>query len=113
MPLKQGVRPVLIVPKGSRRVFRGDLLATGYKPHTGPRSKREGEIQAWVKFIGRSRQVHAQEELLDDGDVAVFAHSEPAGTGLDHFIAAMLDRASFSGGARVLRADLRSRGWDV
>jgi hypothetical protein len=113
MPLKQGVQPVLIVAKDSRRVFRGDLLATGYKPHTGPRSKRDGEIQAWVKLIGRGRQVHAQEELLDDGSTAVFAHSEPAGVGLDHFFAAILDRASFSGGARVLRGDLRSRGWDV
>jgi hypothetical protein len=113
MAFKQGVRPVLVVAKGSRKVFRGDLLSTGYKPHTGPRSKRGGEIQAWVNLIGRDRQVHVQEQLLDDGSIAVFAHTEPAGTGLEHLISAILDRASYSGGARVLLADLRSRGWNV
>lgn len=113
MPFKQGVKPALAVSKRSRSVFRGDLFATGYRPHTGVRTQRDGEIQAWVKPIGRGRQIHVQEELLDDGSICVYAHTEPEGEGLDHLIAAIFDRASFSGGARVLLGDLRSRGWNV
>jgi hypothetical protein len=113
MPFKQGVKPCLRVPKHLHRTFRGDLFALGYKPHTGPRSRRAGEIQAWVAPIGRGRQVHVQEERLRDGSVAVFAHTEPEGYGLDHLMAALFDEASFPGGARALRTDLRSRGWEV
>lgn len=113
MPFKQGVRSAISVPKKSRSTFRGDLLASGYKPHAGARTRRDGEIQAWIKPIGRGRQVHVQEELLDDGSIAVFAHTEPEGEGLDHLIAAVFDQASYSGGAKVLLGDLRSRGWDV
>jgi hypothetical protein len=113
MPFKQGMRPVINVPKISRQTFRGDLFATGYKPHTGLRTKRDGEIQAWVKPIGRGRQVHVQEELLDDDSIDVFAHTEPEGQSLEHLVAAVFDQASYSGGAKVLRSDLRSRGWDV
>lgn len=113
MPFKQGIEPVVVVAKDSRRVFRGDLFATGYRPHTGPRTTRDGEIQAWLKLIGSGRQVHVQEELLEDGSIAVFAHTEPAGAGIDHLFAAVFDRASYSGGARVLLADLRSRGWSL
>jgi len=113
MPFKQGNRPTINVPKQSRSRFREDLLATGYKPHTGPRTTRDGEIQAWVKPIGRGRQVHVQEELLDDGSIDVFSHTEPEGHGLDHLLAAVLDEASYSGGAKVLRGDLRRRGRDV
>jgi hypothetical protein len=40
----------------------------------------------------------------------VFAHTEPEGYGLDHLVSAMLDGASFSGGAKVLKNDLRCRG---
>jgi hypothetical protein len=32
---------------------------------------------------------------------------------LDHLVAAIFDRVSFSGGAKVLLNDLRARGWDV
>ena len=113
MPFKQGVHACLVVPKHRHRKFRGDLLALGYTFHAGPRTTREGEIQAWVAGIGRGRQVHVQEVRLEDGDVAVFAHTEPQGYGLDHLISAVLDEASFSGGAKVLKNDLRSRGWDV
>lgn len=113
MPFKQGVSPCLIVPKRERRKFRGTLFSLGYQPHTGPRTQRDGEIQAWVAPIGRGRQIHVQEELLRDGSIAVFAHTEPEGYGLDHFIAAVLDKASYSGGARALRSDLRRKGWPV
>ena len=113
MPFKQGIKPCLVVPKRLHRRFRGDLLAQGYEFHTGPRTTRDGEIQAWVASINGGRQVHVQEVRLDDGDIAVFAHTEPEGCGLDHLIAAVLDEASFSGGARVLRNDLRSRGWHI
>lgn len=113
MPFKQGVRPTIIVSREDRRTFRGDLFATGYRPHNGARTRRDDEIQAWVKPIGRGRQVHVQEELLDDGSVAVFAHTEPEGETFAHLVAAIFDQASYSGGARALRADLRSRGWDL
>lgn len=113
MPFKQGKRAAITIPKKGRSTFRGDLFAMGYKPHTGARTKRNGEVQAWVKSIGRGRQVHVQEELLDDGSVDVFAHTEPAGHGLDHLFAAVFDRASYAGGAKVLLGDLRRRGWDV
>jgi hypothetical protein len=110
MPFKQGKKEIAIIEKDERKEFRGDLFATGYKPHTGPRTQREGEIQAWVKPIGRGRQVHVQEELQGDGSIKVYAHTEPAGYGLDHLVAAVLDEASFSGGGKVLRGDLRKRG---
>lgn len=113
MPFKLGVKACLVVPKRLHRQFRGDLLALGYTFHTGPRTTREGEIHAWVAGIGRSRQVHVQEVRLENGDVAVFAHTEPKGFGLDHLLSAVLDEASFPGGAKVLKNDLRSLGWDV
>lgn len=113
MPFKQGIRPCVIVPRRLHRAFRGDLLSLGYRFHTGPRTTRDSEIQAWVAGIGRGRQVHVQEVRLDDGDIAVYAHTEPEGYGLDHLVSAVLDEASFAGGARVLRSDLRSRGWDL
>jgi hypothetical protein len=113
MAFKQGKRAAVTVPKTSRSTFRGDLLAMGYRPHTRARTKRAGEIQAWVRSIGRGRQVHVQEELLEDGSIDVFAHTEPAGQGLNHLVAAVFDRVSFAGGAKVLLGDLRERGWDV
>jgi len=113
MPFKQGKCAAITVSKKSRTTFRGDLFATGYKPHTGARTQRVGEIQAWVRPIGRGRQVHVQEELLRDGSIDVFAHTEPEGQGLDHLFAAVFDRVSYSGGAKVLLGDLRARGWDV
>ena len=113
MPFKQGVQPCVVVPKRRHREFRGILLTLGYTFHTGPRTTRDGEIQAWVAGIGWGRQVHLQEIRLDNGDVAVFAHTEPEGYGLDHLISAVLDQVSFSGGAKVLKNDLRSCGWDV
>ena len=69
--------------------------------------------RAWVAPIGRGRQVHVQEVRRGDGRVEVFAHTEPEGSGLRHLVAAVLDRASFTGGARALLADLRTGGWDV
>jgi len=113
MAFKQGVTPCLVISKKARSTFRGDLFSLGYRPHTGPRTRRRGETQAWVAPLPRGRQIHVQEERLDDGDVAIFAHTEPAGYGLTHLLAAVLDKASYSGGARALLTDLRSRGWDV
>ena len=113
MPFKQGRSPCLVVSRSDHKTFRGDLFAAGYKPHTGPRTKRKGEIQAWVAPLPRGRQVHVQEVRRRDGDIAVYAHSEPEGYGLAHAFAALFDRASFSGGARALKEDLRRRNWDV
>ena len=36
MPFKQGRKPSVVVSPEEHRVFRGALLASGYKPHTGP-----------------------------------------------------------------------------
>lgn len=63
--------------------------------------------------IGRGRQVHVQEARRADGRVNVFAHTEPGGATLRHLAAALLDEVSYSGGARVLLADLRQEGWEV
>lgn len=113
MAFKQGRRPCLVLERNEHREFRGDLFALGYRLHDGARTTRRGEIQAWVGAVRGGRQVHVQEVRRHDGRVAVFAHTEPEGYGLDHLVAAILDRASFSGGAKVLLNDLRARGWDV
>ena len=114
MAFKQGKSPVLVIRGAAvHKMFRGALLASGYRFHDGPRTTREREVQAWVANIGRGRQVHVQEERRRDGSVAIFAHTEPEGHGLRHLVAAVLDQTSFSGGARALLADLRARGWDV
>ena len=113
MPFKQGRRPCLVISKDEHRSFRGDLLALGYRFHTGLRTERDGEIQAWVASIGRGRQVHVQEVRRRNGDIAIFAHTEPEGAGLEHALAAIFDEASFAGGAKVVLNDLRSRGWKI
>ncbi len=57
MPFKQGRKPALVLrDKAEQKKFRGALLSAGYKFHTGPRTTRDGEIQAWVALIGRGRQ---------------------------------------------------------
>lgn len=111
MPFKQGKRPCVTVPKARLRKFRGALFSAGYKPHSGPRATRDNEIQAWVRLIGRGRQVHVQEVRRKNGNIAVFAHTEPESTTLAHAVSALLDGASFAGGAKVLLNDLRDRGW--
>jgi hypothetical protein len=113
MPFKQGRRPCLVLSPDLHRSFRGTLLKSGYTFHTGPRTTRSGEIQAWVAPLPNGRQVHVQEVRRRNGNIAVFAHTEPEGYGLAHGIAAFFDRASYSGGGRALKADLRRDGWDV
>jgi hypothetical protein len=112
MPFRQGDKPSLIVPKRLLGTFRNDLRGLGYVQHQTFRMTRENETMAWTKPIGRGRQVHVQEEP-EDGSILVFAHTEPEGTGIRHMISALFDHANFSAGSRVLRADLRSMGWDV
>jgi hypothetical protein len=112
MPFKQGVRPAFRVAPEDQREFRADLRAQGYKPHRGARVRRDGEIGAWTAPLPDHRQVHVQEVREADG-IAVYAHTEPAGAGAKHGLSALTDKASFSAGARVLRADLRERGWDA
>lgn len=114
MAFKQGRKPALVLRTATeRKKFRGALLSAGYEFHSGPRTTRDGEQQAWVADIGRGRQVHVQEVKRRNGTVAVFAHTEPAGYGLHHLVSALTDGASYSGGSRVLKADLRARGWKV
>lgn len=71
MPFKQGTRPSVVIAPEDHREFRGTLFASGYKPHTGPRVRRDGEIQAWVAPLAGGRQVHVQEVRRRNGDVAV------------------------------------------
>ena len=113
MPFIQGRKPAVVISAEDQRKFRGDLLASGYKPHTGPRVRRENEVQAWVAPLPGGRQVHVQEVRRRNGDIAVYAHTEPEGAGLRHGISALTDGASFQGGARALKSDLRRQGWDV
>ena len=111
MPFKQGVKPCLVLPKGDQSKFRARLRSLGYKVHQGLRTTRKDEIRAWVRAIRQGRQVHVQEEKLDNGDIAVYAHTEPEGQTLDHLLSALFDEASFQGGAKVLLRDLESTGW--
>jgi len=111
MAFKQGKRPTLTIPSATIPAFRAILVLVGYTIHRGPRSKRKGETLAWVIRFPKGRQVHVQEQELPNGDLLIFAHTEPAGYGYRHLKAAVRDEASYSGGARRLRNDLRSRGW--
>ena len=111
MPFKQGKRPSLTASKSKLKEFRGALFSAGYELHSGPRVTRDNEIQAWVRLIGRARQVHVQEVRRRNGNIAVFAHTEPEGTSLAHALSALLDGASFPGGGKVLLNDLRAVGW--
>lgn len=104
----QGQKPCFVVPGTLHRQFREFLHGLGYKAHTGPRTTRQGEIHAWVMPIGFGRQIHVQEELLSSGNVAIYAHTEPAGYGPSHLVSAVRDKASFQGGSRRLRNDIRS-----
>lgn len=107
MAFVQGKRPCFVVPAHLHKNFRNILIRAGYTPHNGPRTTRPNEICAWIIPIGFGRQVHVQEELRTNGDVAVFAHTEPEGYGLRHFVSAVRDKASFQGGSRKLRNDVR------
>ena len=111
MPLKQGRKPCVVVGARDHRRLRGTLLNMGYQFHRGLRSRRPGEIEAWLADIGRGRQVHVQEVKRRNGGIAIYAHTEPASGTMAHAVSALLDGASFQGGSRVLRADLREDGW--
>jgi hypothetical protein len=100
VPFKQGRKPSVVIDAEEHRQLRGALLASGYKPHTGPRVKRDSEIQALVAPLPRGRQVHVQEVRHRSGDVAVYAHTGHEGTGVAHAISAITDGASFQGGSR-------------
>jgi hypothetical protein len=112
MPFKQGVEPCVVVDRRHLRKFRGVLLSSDYKPHTGLKYRRDGEVQAWIRPIGRGRQVHVQEVRGRGGEIEVYAHTEPA-TAVEHAFSAILDGASFSGGAKALLNDLRDKGCDL
>ena len=93
--------------------FRETLRRLGYSVHRGPRAARQRELEAWVAVVDRSEQIHVQTERGAGEYVAVYAHTEPAGYGLAHVLAAVLDSADFRRGARVLLRDLSSAGWEV
>lgn len=113
MAFKQGKKPAVRVAKRDHKKLRGALLSAGYEFHTGLRTERDDEIQAWVKLIGNGRQVHVQETRGRGNTIKLHAHTEPEGETLEHLWAALTDQVSFQGGSRVLKNDLRAQGWDV
>jgi hypothetical protein len=109
---KQGHRPALVVRKAQLPRFRACLARAGYRPHTGARYERRGEIAAWTADVQGGRHVHVQEVDLGEGRIAVFAHTEAA-SGWRHWVSALTDGHSFAAGSRKLRSDLRLAGWRV
>lgn len=114
--LKQQRKATLYVPRQQLGLFRLKLQQAGYEGHDGPKSRRGGEVLALrAAFVGQDglRQNHVQ--VVDRGDVlAVYAHTEPHTARLfDHALSAVTDRASFSGGSRMLRNDLRAVGFSA
>jgi hypothetical protein len=94
------------------------LCKAGYEKHGGLRIMRRGEMLALRKGYlrdglltdGLKNQCHVQIVAMADETVAVFAHVEPYGYGLRHFISAVCDRANYGAGASMLRRDLKRAG---
>jgi len=74
----------------------------------------EDKIDAMVAPVGDNRQVHVRAVRRRNGDVAIYAHTEPSlDDPVGHGLAALADDVSFQGGARALLNDLRQQGWNV
>jgi len=114
MAFKKGKRACLVIKKSQYKAFKGALLSAGYEFHIGPRTIRKGEIDSMVASVRSDRQVHVRAVRRRDGDIAVYAHTEPSiDSPVAHALAALTDDMSFQGGARALLNDLRQQGWDV
>ena len=112
--MAKGRRACLVIDSRDFGALKGDLLKANYEFHTGPRLKRTSEIGAMRAFLGNDRQVHVQFVRRRDGDIGVYAHTEPETEDLiAHGWAAMTGNVSYQGGARVLKEDLREADWDV
>lgn len=102
-----GRSPALTIRKRQLSRLLERLERAGYLEHTGLRIVRPRELGAFMRPIGRDRQIHVQVLLSEDGNgYEVFAHTEPAGFGLRHLWAALTDRVSYQHGARMLRDDV-------
>jgi hypothetical protein len=117
----QGKRPALIL-SGTPEELRvqieravAALSAEGYVKHGGLRVTRRGELLALRNcfYPGGSEenrrtqyQNHVQLVAMPDDTVAIFGHIEPYGHGVAHLYSAVLDKADFAAGARMLRRHL-------
>jgi hypothetical protein len=106
---KQGRKPCLVFERREDYVrFCERMRRSGYVPHKGPRVRRDAEIAAWKRRYGKKarHQVHVQ--VSKSGKKRhVHAHTEPAGYGPRHWWSALMDKANFANGARVLKRDLK------
>jgi hypothetical protein len=118
MPFVQGKTPAIIIPQ-TRIVEAVDALhCVGYTRHRGLRWTRENEVytlrKSWsdyaAKTCNRRMQNHVQIVACDDG-LHVFAHTEPAGYGLEHAVSAIMDKADFLVGSKILVSDLKRSGY--
>jgi hypothetical protein len=62
-------------------------------------------------MLPNKRQIHVQEVQLPDGRICAFAHTEPAGYGLRHFLSYLFRGADWVEGDNILREDLCKMGW--
>lgn len=113
---KQQRKAVGYLSEKGFRLFSLKLQKVGYERHEGLRVSREGEVAAFRRaFLGADglRQNHVQ-IVEREGVFAVYAHTEPHTVRLlDHTISALDDRASFSGGSKMLRNDLEVVGCEL
>ena len=113
MPFKQGRHPCLALTEVELERFTATLADLGYRRHLGMRAERHREIAAWLAPHGRGEQIHVQAAWGHDGLIEIFAHAEPASGTVEHWVAALLDQASFRRGTELLLAALRDEGWRV
>jgi hypothetical protein len=114
MPFIQGKTPAIIIPQ-TRIVEAVDALhCVGYTRHRGLRWTRENEVytlrRTWKGEKKAQMQNHVQIVACDDG-LHVFAHTEPAGYGLEHAVSAIMDRADYGKGSITLLGDLKKSGY--
>jgi purine nucleoside permease len=111
----QGQKPSLIIVPDQVFALSVALHRAGYAAHRGPRITREAEVLTYRKRFtvqGATRQNHIQVVCLNDAkDLGVFAHTEPWGYGLQHFLSAICDKANYGAGAAMLLRDLKRAGF--
>jgi hypothetical protein len=128
MPFKQGKTPALLLT-GATPLIQAKLItlcealsAAGYEKHGGLRITRRGELlslrncyspypEGGAAEHGSLQQNHVQVVNQEDGSVAVYAHIEPYGHGLRHFISAVCDKANYGAGTLMLRRHLQEQGF--
>lgn len=113
---KQQSKAAGYIPRQQLGLLKLKLQQAGYEDHDGPKYRRDGELLAFrATFDGSDglRQNHVQ--VVDRGEVlAVYAHTEPhTERFIEHAISALHDKASFSGGSKMLRNDLKAVGLNL